>query len=117
MQKDLSIDLDTRITKLNQVARSWVNYFKIGDMKNFPLELSAHIRTMLRIIIWKQWKVPGKRQWGLQKLAINKDLARQTSYMRNRYYFVATKTCVRDAISLAKLKKKGLVDIYEYYEQ
>lgn len=37
--------------------------------------------------------------------------------MRNRYYFVATKTCVRDAISLAKLKKKGLVDIYEYYEQ
>ena len=64
-KRNLSIDLDTRITKLNQVARSWVNYFKIGDMKKFLLELSAHIKTMPRIIIWKQGKFPGKRQRGL----------------------------------------------------
>ena len=34
-----------------------------------------------KIIIWKQWKVPSKRQWGLQKLGINKDLARVTAYV------------------------------------
>ena len=48
-----SMDLDNRITQLNHVARGWVNYFKIGDMKKFLLKLSAHIRTMLGRNIWK----------------------------------------------------------------
>ncbi|MFR2702867.1 MAG: hypothetical protein ACLTAQ_07220 [Longicatena caecimuris] len=25
-----------------------------------------------RVIIWKQWKVPSKRQWGLQNLGLEK---------------------------------------------
>ena len=32
-------------------------------------EIDSRLRTRLRMIIWKMWKVPSKRQWGLQKLA------------------------------------------------
>jgi len=63
----------------------------------------------------KEWKVPSKRQWGLQKLGINKDLARLTSYCGNRYYFVATKTCVTRAIAKDILIQRGLVSPLDYY--
>ncbi|PID82085.1 MAG: group II intron reverse transcriptase/maturase, partial [Clostridiales bacterium] len=52
-----SISLDTRIKKLNQVIVGWVNYFLIGNMKTVLSEIDAHLRTRLRMIIWKMWKV------------------------------------------------------------
>ena len=72
-------------------------------MKTAMTDIDAHLRTRLRVIIWKQWKVPSKRQWGLQKLGIGKDLARLTSYCGDRYQWVVTKTCVVRAISKEKL--------------
>ncbi len=75
----------------------------------------AHLRTRLRIIIWKQWKVPKKRQWGLQKLGIGKDLARLTAYCGDRYQWVVTKTCVVRAISKERLSQAGLVSCYDDY--
>ncbi len=70
---------------------------------------------MLRIVIWKQWKVPSRRQWGLQKLKVNKDLAKLTSYVGDRYYWVVTKTCVVRAISKKHLQKAGYVSLLDYY--
>mgnify|MGYP007047918537 FL=1 len=80
-------------------------------------EIDAHLRTRLRIIIWKQWNVPKKRQWGLQKLGIGKGLARVTAYCGGRYQWVATKTCVSRAISKGILAKAGLVSCLDYYSE
>lgn len=109
------VELGYRISKLNEVTRGWINYYRIGSMKDFLINISQHLRTMLRIIIWKQWKVPSKRQWELEKLGIDKDKARQTAYMGDHYQFVCTKLCVRNAISKGKLARKGLVDPLDYY--
>ena len=104
-----------RVKQLNRVIRGWINYFAIGRMKTAMTDIDAHLRTRLRVIIWKQWKVPKKRQWGLQKLGIGKDLARQTSYMGDHYQWIVTKTCVVRAITKEKLKQAGLVSCYDYY--
>lgn len=112
-----SISLEYRITKLNQVIRGWINYFVIANMQTHLKRIDAHLRTRLRMIIWKQWKVPKKRQWGLQKLGIAKDLARLTSYCGNRYCFVVLRTCVVRAISKEKLTQKGLTSLIDYYIQ
>ena len=104
-----------RIQQLNWVIRGWVNYFALGSMKTVMNDIDAHLRTRLRVIIWKQWKVPCKRQWGLQKLGIGKALAKQTSYMGDHYQWVVTKTCVARAISKGKLSQAGLVSCYDYY--
>lgn len=112
-----SMTFAVRIQKLNWAIRGWVNYFASGSMKAVMNEIDAHLRTRLRVIIWKQWKVPGKRQWGLQKLGIGKDLAKQTSYMGDHYQWVVTKTCVVRAISKEKLSQAGLVSCYDYYMQ
>ena len=78
-------------------------------------EIDPHLRTMLRIIIWKQWKNPSKREWGLKKLGIDKDLAKTTANMGNHYMWIVTRTCVVRAISKEKLTKKGLVSCLDYY--
>lgn len=112
-----SMSFKERIKKLNEVIRGWVNYFSITNMKWPLMRISAHLRTRLRMILWKQWKVPSKRQWALQKLGIDKDLARCTAYCGNRYYWIATKTCVKRAISKNILISAGLVDPLDYYLQ
>ena len=106
-----------KIAKINQVTRGWINYYALGSMKTAMAEVDAHLRTRLRVIIWKQWKVPKKRQWGLQKLGVGKNLARLTSYCGNRYYWVCTKTCVAWAISKEILGKAKLVSCLDYYNE
>ena len=68
--------------KINQVTRGWINYYAIGSMKTAMTEIDAHLRNNeLRVIIWKQWKVPKKRQWGLQKLGVGKDTCKADSVL------------------------------------
>ena len=115
-ERKWSIDLAYRIKKLNEVIRGWINYFALGFMKTIlEKEIDPHLRTMLRIIIWKQWKKPSKREWGLKKLGIDKDLAKTTANMGNHYMWIVTRTCVFRAISKEKLTKKGLVSCLDYY--
>ena len=110
-----SVDLTYRIKKINEVSRGWINYFRIGSMKSKLQNIDEHLRTMVRVVIWKQWKVPSKREWGLQKLGIGKDLARLTANCGDRYQWVVKKTCVVRAISKEKLTKRGLVSLSDYY--
>ena len=91
--------MSDRITMLNSVIRGWINYFAIGAMKSKLVRIDEHLRTMLRKVIWKQWKTPQKRAWGLRKLGICNDLAKLTSYSGDRYEWVVRRTCVARAIS------------------
>ena len=104
-----------KIQRINQVTRGWINYYALGSMKKTMTEIDAHLRTRIRIIIWKQWKVPSKRQWGLQKLGINKDNARRTAYWGDRYVVVATRSCLNRALSKEVLEKAGLISCLDYY--
>ena len=113
--RNYSIDFKGRIKKLNEVTRGWVNYFSSSSMKMALSQIDAHLRTRLRVVLWKQWKVSKKRQWALQKLGVNKDLARITAYCGDKYYWVATKTCLNKAISKEKLIRAGLVSPLDYY--
>ena len=56
-----------------------------------------------------------EKTMGLTKTWDRKDLARQTSYMGDRYQWIVTKTCVSRAISKEKLTQKGLVSCLDYY--
>lgn len=114
-KRNWSISMSERIDNLNFVIRGWINYFSLADMKAKMEKIDEHLRTMLRAVIWKQWKTPKKRAWGLRKLGIGNDLAKLTSYCGNRYQWVVTKTCVVRAISKKSLSQKGLVSCLEYY--
>jgi len=53
---------------------------------------------------------------GITKLGIERNLARLTSYVGDRYQWVATKTCLVRAVSKEKLAQAGLVSCFEYYQ-
>ena len=89
--------------------------FAIGAMKGKMVGIDEHLRTMLRKVIWKQWKTPRKRAWGLRKLGICNDLAKLTSYSGDRYEWVVRRTCVVRAISKDVLARRGLVSCLDYY--
>ena len=114
-KRSWSISMTDRIAMLNSVTRGWISYFAIGAMKSKMEKIDEHLRTMLRKVIWKQWKTPRKRAWGLRKLGIDNDLAKQTSYCGDRYEWVVRRTCVARAISKEKLTRRGLVSCLDYY--
>ena len=114
-KRSWSVDLTYRIKKINEVIRGWINYFRTAMMKSKLQRIDEHLRTMLRVIIWKQWKTAKKREWGLKKLGIGKDMARCTAYCGNRYQWIATKTCLKRAITKEKLTKRGLISLSDYY--
>lgn len=114
-KRKLSIDLTYRINKLNAVIRGWINYFRIASMKTKLERIDEHMRTMIRVIIWKQWKTGKKRLWGLLKLGVPKWIAHKVAQWGNHYQFVATKSVLKNAVSKEILTKRGLVSISDYY--
>ncbi len=116
-KRSRSIDLTYRIKKINEVTRGWINYFRKGSMKKALQGIDKHLRTQMRVIIWKQWKKPSRRLWGLLKLGVAEWIARKVAYWGNHYQFVATKSVLARAISKEKLTKRGLVSLSDYYQK
>ncbi len=116
-KRSWSIDLTYRIKKINEVSRGWINYFRIGSMKTKLQSIDEHLRTRIRVIIWKQWKVPKKRIWGLLKLGVPNWLAYKVGYWGDHYQFVATKSVLKNAVSKERLTKRGLISLSDYYQK
>ena len=109
-----SISMDDRISMLNAVIRGWINYFRIGNMRNVLKEIDEHLRTRMRIVIWKQWKKSSKRYWGLRKLGAPEWMAKQSVAFGDRYQAVA-KTTGLHLINKEILARRGLLSCLDYY--
>lgn len=55
-------------TRINQIVKGWINYFRIGRMRNFIDIFGQWLRHKIRTIIIKQWKIPRKIYRSLQLL-------------------------------------------------
>ena len=113
-KRSWSVSMDIRIQRLNWVIRGWINYFRIGKMKWNMTKIDEHLRTRMRIVIWKQWKTGQKRMWGLRKLGAPERMARQSVGFADHYQAVAKTTGLR-LISKQILAKRGLVSCLDYY--
>ena len=113
-KRSWSVSMDYRIEKLNQVIRGWVNYYRIGSMKAALTRIDEHLRTRMRIVIWKQWKKSPKRYWGLRRLGAPEWMAKQSVGFGDHYQAVA-KTTGLHLISKEILAKRGLLSCLDYY--
>ena len=76
--------------------------------------IDEHLRTRMRIIIWKQWKTGEKRYWGLRKLGAPKWMAQQSAGFGGHYQAVA-KTAGLRLINKEILAKRGLLSCVDFY--
>ena len=112
-----SISLDNRIKKINYVVRGWVNYFRIADMKKMLTKIDKHLRTRIRVIIWKQWKKITKREKALIKLGVEPELAHNCACTRKGYYQICKTTYIQFAINNERLRKRGLIFLSDQYQK
>ena len=114
-KRNWGVDLTYRIKKINEVTRGWINYFRIGSMKQKLERIDGQMRVRMIAIIWKQWKTRAKRVWGLRKLGIEKKQAILMARMGNRYMVAAHNPTLKQAITKEKLTKRGLISLSDYY--
>ena len=113
-------------TKVNQIVKGWINYFRIGSMKTFITEFGQWLRHKIRVIIIKQWKIPERIYINLQR--INKRF--KCNFNEEDIYKVANsrlgiyRQCGMNVINfilsptvlaIRKANRPGLVNPLEYY--
>ena len=113
-------------TKVNQIVKGWINYFRIGSMKTFITEFGQWLRHKIRVIIIKQWKKIKRIYINLQR--INKRF--KCNFTEEDIYKVANsrlglyRQCGMNVINfiisptvlaIRKANRSGLVNPLEYY--
>jgi RNA-directed DNA polymerase len=114
-KRNWSVPLDYRILKLKQVIFGWVNYFRIANMKEATKRIDSKLRSRIRVIIWKQWKVPRKQINSLIQLGIPKEEAKGLTFCRKGYRYIGLSKVVQRAISNKRLKQRGIPSALEHY--
>ena len=114
-KRSWSISLDNRIKQINYLVRGWINYFRIANMKKVIQEIDKHLRTRVRIIIWKQWKKPQRKEKALKQLGVKPDIAYNLAYTSKGYQLVAKTDWLKFAINNDRLRKRGLIFLSDQY--
>lgn len=112
-----SISLDERIKQINYVVRGWVNYFRIANMKNAIQEIDEHLRTRIRVIVWKQWKKASRKEKALLQLGVKPDIAHNLANTSKGYQLVAKTDWLKFAINIERLRKRGLIFLSDQYQK
>lgn len=114
-KRNWSIPLDYRIMKLKQVIVGWVNYFRIANMKKAMTRIDEKLRSRIRVIIWKQWKVPRKQIKSLIQLGIPEEEAKGLTFCRKGYRYIGLSKVVHRALSNKRLKQRGIPSALDRY--
>jgi RNA-directed DNA polymerase len=104
-----------RKTRLNQVIRGWINYFKLADAKNLIRELDEWIRSRIRMVTWKRWKKVRTRFENLKRLGIKEEQAWMWANTRKGYWRTAHSPILSIALSNERLKRAGYLSLMECY--
>lgn len=110
-----SISLDNRIRQINYLIRGWVNYFRIANMRQVIIDIDKHLRTRIRVIIWKQWKKITKRYKALRQLGVSHEIAFACANTRKGYHQICKTTYIQFAINIERLRKRCLVSLLDQY--
>jgi RNA-directed DNA polymerase len=107
--------IEERKSKLNQVIRGWVNYFKLADMKNFLTEMDKWTRSRIRMVTWKQWKRVRTRFANLKRVGIDEETAWMWANTRKGYWRTAHSPILAKALSNERFKRAGYLSFVECY--
>ena len=115
--RNVSMNFETRLKKLIEKTRVWVNYFKLADMTSSLKDIDAWIRRRLRACIWKTWKKIRTRFSSLVRLGIDRNKAWEYANTRKGYWRISNSPIMQRAITNARLEKRGYVSMSTMYKK
>ncbi len=109
------MSIESRKTKLNQIIRGWVQYFKLADMKTVMQSIDEWLRRRIRMITWKRWKKVKTKFENLQKLGVTKEKAWEWANTRKSYWHIANSWILSTTLTNARFEKQGYLSLLKYY--
>lgn len=106
--RNWGVSMEYRILKLNQLIQGWGNYFKIGDITKYSIEIDSHIRRRLRACRWKEWKKTRTKYRNLKNLGIQSNKAWKLANTRKGYWRVSQNPTINVALSNQYWLEQGL---------
>ena len=107
--------VEQRKTRINQVIRGWVNYFKLADMKYLLKELDEWTRSRIRTVTWKRWKKIRTRFENLKRAGLGKEQAWMWANTRKGYWRTAHSPILSRVLSNERFKRAGYLSFLECY--
>ncbi len=107
--------IQERRTRLNQVIRGWVNYFKLADMKKLLKELDGWTRSRIRMVTWKRWKKVRTRFENLKRAGLDEERAGMWANTRKGYWRIAHSPILLRVLSNERFKRAGYLSFVAYY--
>lgn len=125
-RKAVAMPLSLIFTKVNQIVRGWINYFRIGSIKVFLFKFGQWMRHKIRVIIIKQWKLPKRIYTNLMRInkvfrcGFSDEDIHKTANTRLGLYKRCTGNVINYLLSpkvlgIKKAERPGLIDPLEYY--
>jgi group II intron reverse transcriptase/maturase len=115
-RKTTPYTFDTRMSKLKEVHRGWLEYFRLGKLDR-PLEsLDRWVRNRLRYCIWHNWKKPERRRKNLIRLGVQAEEAKRWSHPRAGGWAVARSPILKTTITNARLRQRGYEAMLPLYK-
>ena len=125
-RKAVAMPLSLIFTKVNQIVRGWINYFRIGSIKVFLFKFGQWMRHKIRVIIIKQWKLPKRIYTNLMRInkvfrcGFSDEDIHKTANTRLGLYKRCTGNVINYLLSpkvlgIKKAERPGLIDTLEYY--
>ena len=126
-RKAAAIPLAVTFTRINQIMRGWINYYRIGAMSMWLKEtFGPWMRHRVRVVILKQWKHRGTIFTNLWKLngrishPFPKSYVFAQSMTHCGWYRLGNNEVVNmilnpHILSLKRKDRPGLVDPWKYY--
>ena len=116
-RKTSPLTFTERVSKINEVQRGWLNYFRGTSIVGKLREVDAWLRARLRCCIWKNWKKPERKRKNLLRLGVDPDHAYAWSRTRKGTWAVAQSPILTTTITLQRLRQRGYVSLLELYSE
>jgi RNA-directed DNA polymerase len=105
----------SKLLKLDEIIRGWVNYFKIANAKSNMEKLDEMVRSRLRILTWRRWKRIRTKVINLVHLGIEQSKAYMWGNTSLGPCRVSHSPILQRTLTIKYWRKAGYVGFSTYY--
>ncbi|HET7590434.1 MAG TPA: group II intron reverse transcriptase/maturase [Solirubrobacterales bacterium] len=110
------ISMEWRIERLNRYLVGWVGYYQLVDTPSKLKDLESWLHRRLRMVRWKEWRLPRTKVKNLTALGVKPYKAYEWGNSRKAYWRIAKSPILHKTLGTAYWASLGLKSISARYK-